>query len=203
MFELPTSVTIGEKEYPIRNKGDFRLILDCFACLQDVELDEQERVITSLCIFYADIASIDGISEVFSSEEELIEAVNGMYNFFNCGQKSVGAKQNHKLIDWEDDSQMIISAINHVANKEVRAEEYVHWWTFMGYFLAIGECPLSTVTGIRDKILKGKKLEKWEQEFRRDNPEYFVWNHKSVEDREAEEYIRQIWNNGGDINGDS
>lgn len=201
MFELPTSVTICDKEYPIRNKGDFRMILDCFACLQDVELDERERVITSLCIFYSDITSIDGISEVFSTEEALIEAVNGMYNFFNCGQKSVGAKQSRKLIDWEDDSQMIISAINRVAGKEVRAEEYVHWWTFMGYYLAIGECPLSTIVSIRDKIMKGKKLEKWESDFRKENPEYFIWKSKSVEDIEAEEYIRKIWNNGGELNG--
>lgn len=201
MFELPTSVTICDKEYPIRNKGDFRMILDCFACLQDVELDERERVITSLCIFYSDITSIEAVSEVFSTEEALIEAVNGMYNFFNCGQKSVGAKQSRKLIDWEDDSQMIISAINRVAGKEVRAEEYVHWWTFMGYYLAIGECPLSTIVSIRDKIMKGKKLEKWESDFRKENPEYFIWKSKSVEDIEAEEYIRKIWNNGGELNG--
>jgi len=198
MFELPISITIEDKEYPIRNKGDFRMVLDCFACLQDVELDEQERVITSLCIFYADITSIEGISEVFSSEEVLAQAIVGMYDFFNCGQQNVGAKQNYKLIDWEQDGQMIISAVNNVAKKEIRAEEYVHWWTFMGYYLAVGECPLSTVVSIRDKIVKGKKLEKWEQSFRRDNPEYFVWNSKSVEDREAEEYIKQIWNNGGE-----
>lgn len=198
MFELPTSITIEDKEYPIRNKGDFRMVLDCFTCLQDVELDEQERVITSLCIFYADVTSIEVIGEVFSSEEVLMQAIVKMYDFFNCGQQNVGAKQNHKLIDWEQDSQMIISAINNVAKKETRAESYIHWWTFMGYYLAIGDCPLSTVVSIRDKILKGKKLEKWEQTFRRENPEYFIWNSKSVEDREAEEYIKQIWNNGGD-----
>lgn len=199
MFELPTSITIEDKEYPIRNNGDFRMVLDCFTCLQDVELDEQERIITSLCIFYADVTSIEGIGEVFSSQEELMSAIEGMYNFFNCGQQNVGARQSHKLIDWEQDGQMIISAVNNVAKKEIRAESYVHWWTFMGYYLAIGECPLSTVVSIRDKILKGKKLEKWEQTFRRDNPEYFIWNSKSVEDKEAEEYIKQIWNNGGDV----
>ena len=199
MFELPTSITIEDREYPIRNNGDFRMVLDCFTCLQDVELDERERIITSLCIFYADVTSIEGISEVFSSEEILLSAIEGMYNFFNCGQQNVGARQNHKLIDWEQDGQMIISAVNNVAKKEIRAESYVHWWTFMGYYLAIGECPLSTVVSIRDKILKGKKLEKWEQTFRKDNPEYFIWNSKSVEDREAEEYIKQIWNNGGEV----
>ena len=195
MFELPTSITIGEREFAIRNKGDYRMVLDCFVCLQDIELDEVERIYTALCIFYGDIESIDDLN-MFSDEDTLTQAVTEMYNFFNCGQKSIGAKQNHKLIDWEQDSHMIVSAINNVAKKEIRAESYIHWWTFMGYYLAIGECPLSTVVSIREKILKGQKLEKWETTFRRNNPEYFIWNSKSVEDLEAEKYIREIWNNG-------
>ena len=106
---------------------------------------------------------------------------------------------NHKLIDWGMDSQMICSAINKVANKEVRAEPYIHWWTFMGYYSAVGESLLSTVITIRDKMVRGKKLEKHEKEFRRDNPEYFVWNTNRVEDEEAEELFRQLWNQkGGD-----
>ena len=196
MFELPVSITIGEREDPIRNKGDFRMVLDCFVCLQDVELDEQERILTALCIFYEDIENFGQIMDVFCTEEILLAAVEGMYRFFNCGQESVGAKQNHKLLDWELDSQLIVSAINNVAKKEIRAESYIHWWTFMGYYLAIGECPLSTVISIRDKIVRGKKLEKWEQDFRLNNPEYFNWNFKSVEEQELENYIKDLWNKG-------
>ena len=52
-------------------------------------------------------------------------------------------------------------------------------------------------------MMRGKKLEKYEQEFRRNNPEYFVWNTDSVADEEAEELFKQLWNNtkGGDIDG--
>jgi len=45
----------------------------------------------------------------------------------------------------------------------------MHWWTFLGYFNEIGECLLSTVINIRQKKNKGKKLEKYEQEFYRAN----------------------------------
>ena len=197
MFELPTSITIDGDNYPIRNQGDFRMVLDCFRCLQDIELTEQERILVALCIFYEDVAGVEYVQEVFNTDSKLAAAVEEMYNFFNCGQESVGAARNHKLIDWEKDSQVIVSAINNVAKKEIRAETYIHWWTFMGYYLAIGECPLSTIVSIRDKIVRGKKLEKWEQDFRLNNPDYFKWDFKSVEEKEAESLIRELWNSEG------
>ena len=196
MFELPTSITIDGDNYPIRNQGDFRMVLDCFKCLQDIELTEQERILVALCIFYEDVTGVEYVQEVFNTDSKLAAAVEEMYNFFNCGQESVGAARNHKLIDWEKDSQVIVSAINNVAKKEIRAETYIHWWTFMGYYLAIGECPLSTIVNIRDKIVRGKKLEKWEQDFKLNNPEYFNWNFKSVEEEELDNYIRELWNKG-------
>ena len=126
---------------------------------------------------------------------QLNEAVTKMYWFFNCGDDTgIGANKHHKLIDWEGDSQLIASAINKVANTEVRAAEYIHWWTFMGYYLAIGESPLATVVGIRSKIMEGKKLEKHESKFKHDNPQYFLWDNKSIADKEAEEEIMSLWN---------
>ena len=72
----------------------------------------------------------------------------------------------------------------------------------MGYYSAVGESLLSSVVSIRDKMMRGKKLEKYEQEFRRNNPEYFVWNTDSVADEEAEELFKQLWNkSGGNIDG--
>ena len=45
-------------------------------------------------------------------------------------------------------------------------------------------------------MIKGKKLEKYEREFKRDNPKYFVWNSKSVTDEEADKLVRDLWNSG-------
>jgi len=115
----------------------------------------------------------------------------------NCGDDTgVGANKHRKLIDWQGDQQLIASAVNKVANTEIRTLEYLHWWTFMGYYLAIGESPLATIVGIRNKIMEGKKLEKHEQKFRSDNPQYFIWDNKSLADKEAEEEIMSLWNSG-------
>ena len=193
-YDIPIVINIGDKELKIRNNGDYRVILDCFAALNDIELTPVERFYSSLIIFYEDFNSIEDVNN-FPDIESLIAR---MYWFFNCGDDSIGAKSHYKLIDLEKDAQLINSAINNVANKEIRSEPYVHWWTFMGYYTAIGECPLSYIVGIREKILKNKKLEKYEREFRRDNPQYFIWNHNTLEQeelqQEANEWLNQVWN---------
>lgn len=198
MYEIPTKIFIEGEEFPIRNNGDYRMVLDCFKALQDAELNPKERVFCSLLIFYENINSIADINKF----PDLETAIKEMYNFFNCGKdQSVGKRMKHRLIDWDKDSQMICSAINKVANKEVRAEPYIHWWTFMGYYSAVGESLLSTVLSIRDKLSRGKKLEKYEREFKNENPEYFVWNARTTDDEEADKLFNELWNNGGDVNG--
>ena len=193
MFEIPTTIELNGKEFNIRNKGDYRTILDCFAALEDAELDKQERLFASLIIFYEDIDSIEDIYKLGDIET----AINEMYKFFNCGSdESNGRKVNHKLMDWKQDEQLIASAVNKVAGTEVRSIDYLHWWTFMGYYSAIGKCPLSTILNIRDKIVKGKKLEKEERTFRQENPQYFVWNKNTVEEEEADRLVKELWNSG-------
>ena len=193
MYKIPTTVVINDAEYGIRDNGDYRVILDCFSALQDAELTEQERVFASLIIFYQDLNSLEDVL----ASDNMTDRITAMYTFFNCGDSdTIGTKVPYKLIDWEQDSQLISSAINKVANTEIRSAPYIHWWTFMGYFSAIGQSLLSNVISIREKIIKGKKLEKYEREFKRDNPKYFVWNSKSVSDAEADKLVRELWNSG-------
>ena len=196
MYTLPTTVKIRDNDFKIRNKGDFRMVLDCFNALQDDNLTQQERVISSLIIFYDDVHSYEDLCVLFKDDEDLKLAIEKMYEFFNCNQKEVGAKQNYKLIDWDNDSQIICSAINNVANTEIRSLDYLHWWTFMGYYISIGESVLSTVVSIRHKIATGKKLEKYEKDFKKDNPNYFNFDYRTSEQREEDAKFRAMWEGG-------
>ena len=60
-------------------------------------------------------------------------------------------------MDWEQDGDMIVPAVNKVAGKEIRAVPYMHWWTFFGYFMESGECLFNTVVGIRSKFYQENK----------------------------------------------
>lgn len=193
MYELPTSIQIEDTNYNISKSGDFRVILDCFSVLNDIELDEQYRIVAALIIFYEDINCEEDIYTIFGYRN-LEKVIKEMFNFINCNQVSLGMKTNYNLIDWDDDSQIICAAVNNVSHKEIRSESYIHWWTFMGYYCSIGESILSTVVGIRNKLLQGKKLEKWESEYRSKNPQYFCWNYKPVSQKQREKQILSSWN---------
>ena len=195
MYELPTSITIEDRQYQITNNGDYRVILDCFSALSDNELSEDERVLASLLIFYNEFTDIEDIPQDKELAKNLIVE---MYNFFNCGEERVGASTGKQLIDWDGDSTIITAAINNVAHTEIRSLPYLHWWTFMGYYMSIGESVLSTVVSIRNKLTKGKELEKWEREFKVDNPQYFNWRKKSADEIELDEYVKNLWNSGGE-----
>ena len=193
MYELPTTIQIDDKEFTVRNQGDYRTVIDCFNLLEDRELTKQERVLACMMWFYG----FDDITELDVFGDKLLEAYRLMVRFFNCGKDEEDVQSTtYKLIDWDKDSLLICSAINSVAKMEIRAEKYIHWWTFMGYYMGVGECALSTIVGIRSKRAKGETLEKYERKFINENPQYF-WNNKTIEEQELDEEIRRIWNNGG------
>ena len=191
MYSLPTSITIEGQSFTIRDNGDFRMVLDCFDVMNDLELNEQEQVLVMLMIFYDGMDTIEDLERF----PNLAKAQEEMYKFFNCGKIDDYQISKPKLIDWNNDSELICSAINNVAKKEIRAEAYLHWWTFIGYYMSVGESALSTVVGIRNKIVKGVKLEKYEREFKRENPQYFTWNSKTRQDLEDDKMIKEMWNN--------
>jgi len=209
MYDIPTSIEVNGQSYAIQNQGDYRMVLDCFVALSDEDLDVQIRIFSALIIFYAyfsedipdDIEDENARFEICMKRlneldtDTLEQLIKQMYVFFNCGDYQEDEKKSPKLIDWKEDSQLICSAINKVSGQEIRSVPYMHWWTFMGYYLAIGESPLASIVSIRHKIITGEKLEKYERKFQHENPKYFK-NINNKADKEYEEFIKSVWNKG-------
>lgn len=199
MYELPVTVEVFDRLYKIRENGDFRLIMDVVTACQDPDLTQEEQTVTSIILFYEGIDTYKDVIQEFETPELLQEAINQIKKFISCGEdETVGYKVNHKLIDWKQDEKLIVSAINPMlgAGNDIRHINYMHWWTFISYYMGIGESVLHTVVGIRNKIIKGKKLEDYEKTFKRDNPEYFKWREsKSQEEMEFENEIMDLWKN--------
>lgn len=79
-YSLPTTIQIGQNRYKIRNDGDFRMVLDCFEALGDIELDNTGRIEAALIIFYEDIDTIEEIFALFKGDM-LAAAIKEMFNF--------------------------------------------------------------------------------------------------------------------------
>ena len=154
LWQLPKSAEIGGKTYPIHT--DFREILEIIGYLNDPALPEFVRWRITLALFY----------EGRISPEHRAEAMDWFSRFLRCGQPDT---PRPKLLDWEQDAGAILSGVNAVAGQEVRQLSYVHWWTFLSWFSAIGQGELAVLVSLRDKLSRGQKLEPWEQEFYRQN----------------------------------
>lgn len=155
-FTLPREAVIGGKTYGLHT--DFRDILEIFSYLENPDLPEYVRWQVALALFY----------EEPLEEGDFMEGADFLIRFLNGGKEEKPEK-TPKLMDWEQDAQMIVADINKVAGQEVRAMPYVHWWTFLSWFHGIGEGQLSTVIAIRQKRQEGKKLSDWEADYYRRN----------------------------------
>lgn len=161
-YRLPTSIEVNGRDYEIRT--DYRAILDILAAENDPDLTNWEKAEVLLTILYEDRDRIP-----LSDEKEALEKGVAFIDYSIDTEQA--RKPQPRVMDWEQDAPLIIPAVNKVAGKEIRSEEYIHWWTFMGWFMEIGDGTFSQVLAIRQKKARGKKLEKYEQEFARNHPE--------------------------------
>ena len=181
-WDLPTSLFIGGKEWNIRT--DFRAIIDILSYFNDPDMEDDEKWIVCLTILYEDFDDMP--TELHQ------EAAEKAVEFIDMGIKDSGGHKPHTM-DWEQDAPLIISGINKVMGKELRAEKYLHWWTFLSSYMEIGEGTFSTVVSIRSKKAKGQKLDKWEKDFYKNNRAIVDLENKySEEDKEEQERLKNL-----------
>ena len=159
MYELPKSLEVCGIDYEIRS--DFRAVLDICTALSDVELTDQEKAVVALNILYPDFESMP--------IEHYEEALKRCFWFINCGGDEDQTRKAPKLMDWEQDFQYIVAPVNRVVGAEIRALEYLHWWSFISAYYEIGDCTFAMIVRIRDKKARGKALDKQEREWYQQN----------------------------------
>lgn len=152
--QLPTSLTVNGTSYRIRT--DFRDILRIISAFQDETLTDTEKTYICLKNIFVDFEQMP--------KSQYEAACNAAIDFIDYGIHE--AKRSPKVMDWEHDESILFPAINKVAGFETRSADYLHWWTFNGYFQGIDkEDTFGYVLMIRQKRAKHKTLEKWEHEF--------------------------------------
>ena len=182
LWELPTSVFANGHEYPIRT--DYRAVGDLLTARSDRDMqgDDERETNYIRCELIRQI--------MFENPDELLpedaeEAFKAVSEFIDMGIEP-SDKKSPKVMDWEQDATLIIPAVNRVVGHEVRADKYMHWWTFLSAYMEIGECTFSHILSIRQKKATGKKLEKWEQEYIRNNKDIVLLKDKLTDEEKKE-----------------
>ena len=134
--------------------------MDICAASGDPDLSGEEKTAAVLGIFYPDA---DGIPP-----EYWREAVEKCFWFINGGADADG-KKTPRLVDWEQDFAYVCGPVNRVLGEEIRAVPYMHWWTFLAAYMEIGDCTFAQVVRIRDRLARGKSLDKQDRVWYRQN----------------------------------
>lgn len=180
---LPQSVIVGGTEYAVN--ADYRDILQIIETLNDPEPPLVTKLYVAAHLFF------EGFDQIPPDNYE--ESLCQLMLFINCGEKEDDTRPQPKLIDWEQDRQMIIADVNKAAGMEVRALPFLHWWTFVSYFSVIGEGRLSVFVSIREKRRKGKKLESWEREYYQEHKkEIDLVPRYTAEEMEEQERLKKL-----------
>lgn len=156
-WDLPEKIEICGTEYTVN--ADYRDILDIIEQLDNPDESPEIKLYCAMAMFYEDFFEMP--SGYYREAAEL------MLWFINCGHQEDDEQPSQKQIDWQQDGLLIAADINKAAGFDVRSSRFLHWWTFMAYFMGIGEGQLSAVVAIRDKLKKGKPLDDWEKEYYR------------------------------------
>ena len=181
---LPEELTVGGEDYSIRT--DYRNVLQVFEAFQDPDLTREEKWIVAIYLLFEDFSCANDVLEAAQDGFDLGEAMEQISWFISAGQPEKQVLEQ-PTYNWTQDEQMIFSAVNKVAGKETRELEYLHWWTFLGYFNEVGEGTFSFIVGIRNKLNKGKKLEKHEKEFLSHNKELVLMKKQLTKEEQEKE----------------
>lgn len=199
-YDLPLSVIVDNCEYKIRNKCDYRVVLDVFEVFNDEELSEQEKIKCSLYCFYQDIHdSINKEEDIGTAlanldiTESSYVLIEKMLDIINLGKKdNFNEPEQTKLMDWEQDWNILAPAINDVLHIEIRNPgTYIHWHTLIGAYQQIKDCYWAQIVAIRNKLQKGKKLDESDREFYKECKNDIVL--KKTLNKEEQEWLNSGW----------
>lgn len=181
VWALPRTVRVGERNYAVH--ADYRDILQIIDILSDEGELEPLRWEIAGCLFCDDFDTLD--------TEEKNAMLQELSRFVNCGRdEDPEAPQRPKMIDWKQDQQLIVADINKAAGQEIRALPFLHWWTFIAWFNAIGDGTLANVVALREKLRKGQKLERWERDFYNENRKMIDFQAQYTA---AEDDLLRVW----------
>ena len=159
LWTLPETVHFADTDWRVYT--DFRDVLEILRWLDgsaDPALTDSERWYVALALFYRDFSLIPPV--------QYREACEAMATFVQAGRPD-GGPCAPRLMDWQQDAPLIAAGIGRAAGQDVRTLPYLHWWSFLALFDAIGEGSFATVVAIRDKLRRGRRLENWELDFYR------------------------------------
>jgi len=188
---LPEEIEIEGIEYKINS--DFRNSMLFELMMADNDLDDNEKIIKALELYYPDIP------------ENINLAIDQLLWFYRCGKDMVKSSENGKgkstqIYDFNFDDDYIYSAFLDQYNIDLQDIENLHWWKFKAMFKSLREDnEIVKIMGYRSMDLNKIKDKEEKAHYKKMKDLYKIQNHIGQDETEKLKLIQEALQKGEDL----
>lgn len=188
---LPTTVEIEGIEYEINT--DFRIGVLFELLMQDVEIDDDEKEVQALELYYP------------ICPENRDAAIEKMLWFYKCGKEfeesnKKGSGKAEQIYSFDYDDEYIYSAFLDQYRVDLQDVKHLHWWKFKAMFKSLKEDnEIVKIMGYRAIDLSDIEDKKQKEHYKKLKQMYKIPEIILKSEKEKLDKINEILRNGGDI----
>lgn len=175
----------------LRIRTDFRESIKFELLMQDRRINEKDKIMQALNLYYYDLKEIKDIKQ----------AINDLLWFYRCGKEiekqedsSEETEQKTKQIySYEFDDEYIYSAFMEQYKIDLNSIKYLHWWKFKALFKSLNEnTQFVKIMGYRAINLSKIKDKDLKANYRKMQKTYALPDMRSEEEKEAD-FANELW----------
>lgn len=192
--KLPTAVEVGGKMYDINT--DYRTAIKLELIISNIEIDDSEKVLQALLLFYDDINALP---------DDLSQALTAIMDFYRCDKENSteSIKAHNKrtqIYSFDYDAPYIYAAFLEQYSVDLAFEDSLHWWRFKAMFDSLSEnTQFVKIMGYRSMVITNDMSPQQKDFYRRMQKMYAIPLSKN--EKEKVDELEQALLNGGDITG--
>lgn len=195
----PETVDIGGAEYRINT--DFRASILFELLMQDDDVNEYEKIIQSLQLYF----------EEYPEGEDIVDVFKAIVWFYRCGRNDKerkressgdedGGSKPKRAYSFDYDDEYIYAAFRQQYGINLATVKYLHWWEFRAMFKALDhDCEFVKIMGYRTTKIT-KDMSKTEKAFLRKMKSVHALPVSEREREETDALVNALMN-GGDLTG--
>lgn len=175
----------------LRIRTDFRESIKFELLMQDRRINEKDKIMQALNLYYYDLKEIKDIKQ----------AINDLLWFYRCGKEiekqedsSEETEQKTKQIySYEFDDEYIYSAFMEQYKLDLNSIKYLHWWKFKALFKSLNEnTQFVKIMGYRAINLSKIKDKDLKANYRKMQKTYALPDMRSEEEKEVD-FANELW----------
>lgn len=175
----------------LRIRTDFRESIKFELLMQDKNINEKDKIVQALKLYYYDLDKIKDIKQ----------AIDDLLWFYRSGRDIIIQENNieekeektKQIYSYEFDDEYIYSAFMEQYKIDLNSIKYLHWWKFKALFNSLNEnTQFVKIMGYRAMNLSKIKDKDMKANYKRLQKTYALPDMRSEEEKEAD-FANELW----------